>query len=887
MNHRILFACALAFGLLPFRFASAGTGEFNLIDGSGLEYSVNANITFSTSSSASGAASEASYTHVVAADTASGGVAVNSLNDMFDGYGALCVSLTNALGPCTTGNADYIIYNKNGVATLELAGRQVVFNPQTIGALTVSRKVFVPENDEFIRWQNIFTNNGTEPITFTASIANNLGSDSNTRIVDTSNGTGTTSPVEDLTTTWVVTFQNFSGTTSSDPRVAHVLQTPGATAPLVAVHFADGDDNPYWTYSVTLTAGETATLVNFTVGTPTRAAAIAKAQELALLPASAFQGMSSAMVAQVQNFYIPCADQHDQCNDVIDDGVGGCLVVPLDNTPCNDDNVCTNVDRCVAGACEGHIIACVDDANPCKVATCDPVVGCQIEDAPEGTPCHDDNPCTDDACSAGACVSTPNDANSCDDDNACTDDTCSAGACSGTPNDANSCDDANACTDDVCNAGDCVGTPNNANSCDDGNPCTDDACSAGYCVGNTNDSNLCDDNNPCTTDVCMTGTCFSVGDTYDACDDHNPCTTADTCNGAGTCAGSNDDGAFCADSNPCTDEACSGGTCVPTVVESRPCDDNNDCTADDLCNASGTCVGTPETGVACQGVDPCIPGICVAGGCIMELAGSFGIACDDSEPCSVDDICGGGACGGVPKNCSSASGPCAVGYCDLDTGNCLSEAINEGLECDDSDPCTVATLCEAGHCMGDLVDCSDLDDVCLAGICNETGTCVAVPANDEGICDDGDPCTVDDVCGSGACVGVALDCSDLDDACHVGQCDESGSCVAAAANDGDACTDGDANTTNDTCQAGACVGVPVTGGDNDVVGGDSDVVGGDLDVVGGDLNVVGGDSAHAPGNNTNTGSDDGCSCRNNRATALVPWLALVVLVRSFGRRRSR
>ena len=50
----------------------------------------------------------------------------------------------------------------------------------------------------------------------------------------------------------------------------------------------------------------------------------------------------------------------------------------------------------------------------------------------EDGPCSDNNPCTDDACVSGACVSTPDDTNACDDGEGCTDDACGCGACVGT-----------------------------------------------------------------------------------------------------------------------------------------------------------------------------------------------------------------------------------------------------------------------------------------------------------------------------------------------------------------------------------------------------------------------------------------------------------------------
>src|SRR5260221_10265831 len=99
-----------------YRIAENATGSVQLIDAAGLKYFINTNITFTTSSSDSGAASEASYVGPIAASTIAGGTTMSTLNDMFDGYGAICVSLTGATGPCATSNASYNLYNKNGPA---------------------------------------------------------------------------------------------------------------------------------------------------------------------------------------------------------------------------------------------------------------------------------------------------------------------------------------------------------------------------------------------------------------------------------------------------------------------------------------------------------------------------------------------------------------------------------------------------------------------------------------------------------------------------------------------------------------------------------------------------------------------------------------------------
>src|SRR5215467_739791 len=117
------------------------TGSQALIDASGVKYFINTDITFSTSSSASGAMSEASYTHAVAASTMNGGVVNSTLNDAYDGYNTLCISRNNTVATCETGNANFVIYNKLGVATTECPGpisgvnRQVVLPQQLVGTI--------------------------------------------------------------------------------------------------------------------------------------------------------------------------------------------------------------------------------------------------------------------------------------------------------------------------------------------------------------------------------------------------------------------------------------------------------------------------------------------------------------------------------------------------------------------------------------------------------------------------------------------------------------------------------------------------------------------------------------------------------------------------------
>lgn len=288
--------------------ANRDTGAQTLTDSSGFEYFINTDITFATTSSASGAASEASYVTAVAATTLNGGTVSSSLNDAFDGYNSLCFTFSAGTGPCNSSGGgggergvSYIMYNGNGPAVLDAScnNRQVLYPAQTIAPnVTATRKVFVPLNDEFARWQNLITNASASAVTLTLITGNNLGSDANTTIVSSSSGDAVVTTAD----SWATTFQSFSGTTSSDPRLGHVFGGPGAPVGLNSISFANGDDNPFWSYSVTVQPGETINVVNFVTGQPSRADAAAKAQELISLSGNAAACMTPAEIAQVVNY---------------------------------------------------------------------------------------------------------------------------------------------------------------------------------------------------------------------------------------------------------------------------------------------------------------------------------------------------------------------------------------------------------------------------------------------------------------------------------------------------------------------------------------------------------------------------------------------------------
>ncbi len=324
--------------------------------------------------------------------------------------------------------------------------------------------------------------------------------------------------------------------------------------------------------------------------------------------------------------------------------------VRADGTLCEDGNRCTLEDRCAGGACLAGPPKSCASAGVCQTAgSCDPADGqCKGGTArPDDSPCDDDNLCTTaDRCRGGLCagasVSCPG-ATPCRVASTCNPLT---GICApGAPrNPGTACDDATRCTqDDVCRSdGECRGDPV---SCPPATAClAASACNleSGVCAERAplNEGGACDDGSSCSEgDVCRQGTCVGRAKT---------CTSSNVCVGPGACdqasglctVGSFLDGTSCSDGNACTDDdSCSGGSCrgsprsCPATVCHAPgscnpatgqcsggvplsgaeCDDNDACTTTSLCQA-GVCLGTAPKD--CSDSDPCTLDACAAGGCV-------------------------------------------------------------------------------------------------------------------------------------------------------------------------------------------------------------------------------------------------------------------------------
>ncbi|MFX1286455.1 MAG: PKD domain-containing protein [Promethearchaeota archaeon] len=514
----------------------------------------------------------------------------------------------------------------------------------------------------------------------------------------------------------------------------------------------------------------------------------------------------------------------DQCDEMTD----SCENQP-DDTRCDNGQFCDGIETCdILTDCQPGLAPSTDDGVGCTIdscdettdtiihtaddnlcdnglycdgiETCDVVLDCQM-----GTPPCGDLPCDEETDQCGECTEDWQCDNGlfCDGAEICVDYHCMAG----TPID---CGDSVSCTIDACNelTDSCDHLPDNS-LCDNGQFCdgietcdilTD--CQPGLAPST-------DDGVGCTIDSCDETT-----DTITHTADDNLCDNGLYCDGIETCDAVLDCqvGVFIDCSS--FEDQCNIGICdevsdqcvASPKTDGTSCDDGQFCTINDVCRA-GICVfGTP---VDCTYLeDECNIGICdeVSDQCVTSPKAD-GTSCDDGNVCTTGDTCSAGVCtGGTPLDCNDDN-VCTDDYCDPSSG-CVF--INNNAPCDDGLYCTTNDVCMEGICTsGAPRDCTYLEDQCNVGICDEiSDQCVTSPKTDGTSCDDGQFCTINDVCMAGICgFGTPVDCTYLEDECNIGICDEvSDQCVASPKADGTLCDDGNVCTTGDTCSAGVCTG---------------------------------------------------------------------------------
>ncbi len=417
-----------------------------------------------------------------------------------------------------------------------------------------------------------------------------------------------------------------------------------------------------------------------------------------------------------------------------DPETGKCAFAPdHEGFACDDGDLCTVGDQCVAGECVGGAPLNCNDGNPCTTDSCNPAEGCAHGNSNEE--CDDGNACTEgDQCSGGQCVGTA--LVDCDDGNPCTKDSCAP---------------ATGCAHAIV-----------AGPCDDGSACTlNDKCINGECVpGPLAD---CNDGNPCTTDTCDPATGCAHGNSNDACDDKNACTTGDHCE-AGVCVY----GGLvnCDDGNVCTTDSCDPKQGCLHLLNTAPCDDEDLCTTGDHCHL-GECISSGT--LSCNDGNLCTDDACLpASGCLFE---ANDVLCDDGNACTTVDQCFGGQCkGSVSPDCDDGN-PCTVDTCNPEEG-CVHGNSNDA--CNDGNACTANDQCAGGECQpGTPVDCDD-GNLCTDDSCNPQSGCVH--ADNDAACNDGNACTSNDHCASGECDGAPVQCND-GNACTNDVCEPDTGCL--------------------------------------------------------------------------------------------------------------
>ena len=481
----------------------------------------------------------------------------------------------------------------------------------------------------------------------------------------------------------------------------------------------------------------------------------------------------------------PCTD--DACTN------GGCT--HANNTAaCDDGNACTSNDTCAGGTCVGGAPPSCDDGDVCTADHCNPTTG-QCDHV--AVVCNDNNPCTDDSCVGPST------------------------GCQYVANDANSCSDGNACTQaDACVNGQCVGS--NPVPCDDGNVCTTDTCdpATGGCV-HANNTAPCDDGDACTTgDVCAP----RLAESFDAAiapEIPGTWTTTLVTGVAGDLPWTTETTSF--DTPPNSAFADDPAHITDKVLDSPP-----------IAIASAAAKLTFKNRFVLEsGFDGGVLEISIGGGPFADIVtagGSFAsggytgtISTAWQSPIAGRQAWTGTNTGNPAYLTTTVNLPAAAAgqsvvlrwrvASDVSvsaTGQNVDSIVlvdptnvctpGDPTDCDDHNACTTDTCDPASGCLHDPVNCIDDHNPCTTDTCDPELGCLFLPNTEP--CDDGNACTVGDVCDGGLCQpGGPIACDD-GNVCTDNLCDSVSGCYypsnTAPCNDGNACT------TGDTCGGGIC-----------------------------------------------------------------------------------
>lgn len=232
---------------------------------------------------------------------------------------------------------------------------------------------------------------------------------------------------------------------------------------------------------------------------------------------------------------------------------------------------------------------------------------------------------------------------------------------------------------------------------------------------------------------------------------------------------------LCDDDDACTVDTCVDNECIHVLTYWCV-----ECVDDADCAGVGWCPGPANTSILLATGKCGVDGTCEA----------VGKQCPDGEICAMTD---------------NIDGPYAWGAKCIPTPECYVDA-----ECDDGDVCNGAETCDMNKCVaGQKLVCSDFN-VCTDDFCDSVEGCVYEQNTNP--CDDGDICTTNSCDATTGCIykpisgccKTDIDCNDINQCTGDACIKSSGECVHFGLLGN--CDDGNACTTNDTCQVGKCIG---------------------------------------------------------------------------------
>ncbi len=203
-------------------------------------------------------------------------------DDSYDGYYELYINGT---------------YYSGVINGTEENGREVVCAEQNISGILVHRKVYVPTTQHWARYLEILHNPTNTSKSVRVKIGGDLGSDSDTVVVETSDGDSYLETGD----RWFVTDDDCDG--CGDPSLAHVFDGENASISVYDVYAADEDDNPYYAWYLSLAPGGTVVIMHFAVQQTDNAAAISTAKGIRVPEVrETVEGMSLEELAALSNW---------------------------------------------------------------------------------------------------------------------------------------------------------------------------------------------------------------------------------------------------------------------------------------------------------------------------------------------------------------------------------------------------------------------------------------------------------------------------------------------------------------------------------------------------------------------------------------------------------